>query len=85
MSRIEAKRGLQWSDLINLNRCQMTRTTPKLARPSPEFDATPAKECLTPDIRFSMHQTYIHVTLHYTACIPVFRAIWLLSGLDGWR
>ncbi|GBM63509.1 hypothetical protein AVEN_73789-1 [Araneus ventricosus] len=25
------------------------------------------------------------ITLHYTTCIPVFRAIWLLSGLDGWR
>ncbi|GBM80459.1 hypothetical protein AVEN_57297-1 [Araneus ventricosus] len=25
------------------------------------------------------------ITIHYTTCIPVFRAIWLLSGLDGWR
>ncbi|GBN06711.1 hypothetical protein AVEN_60639-1 [Araneus ventricosus] len=24
-------------------------------------------------------------TSHYTTCIPVFRTIWLLSGLDGWR
>ncbi|GBL74195.1 hypothetical protein AVEN_231072-1 [Araneus ventricosus] len=24
-------------------------------------------------------------TLHYTTCIPMFRAIWLLSGLNGWR
>ncbi|GBN23472.1 hypothetical protein AVEN_102900-1 [Araneus ventricosus] len=46
-------------DLVILNRCQMMRTTPKLAPPSPNFRTTSAGGRLTHDIRVSMHQAHM--------------------------
>ncbi|GBM19737.1 hypothetical protein AVEN_888-1 [Araneus ventricosus] len=40
-SRFEATRGLFWDGPRNLNRGQMTRATPELEPPSPNFHTTP--------------------------------------------
>ncbi|GBL76419.1 hypothetical protein AVEN_53191-1 [Araneus ventricosus] len=47
--------GYFGTDLVNLNRCQMTRTAPELANPSPNFHITPAEGRSIHD-RFNVHQ-----------------------------
>ncbi|GBO40477.1 hypothetical protein AVEN_130492-1 [Araneus ventricosus] len=42
MSRFEGHEDYLGTDLVILNRGQMTRTTPELTPPSPSFRATPA-------------------------------------------
>ncbi|GBM28961.1 hypothetical protein AVEN_232051-1 [Araneus ventricosus] len=44
-------------DLVILKSYQMTRTTPELAPPSPNFRNTPATGRLTPG-RFNLHQAH---------------------------
>ncbi|GBO15086.1 hypothetical protein AVEN_237407-1 [Araneus ventricosus] len=44
------------TDLVILNCGQMTRTTPDLAPPSPNFRTTPAGGRLAPYVRFDVQQ-----------------------------
>ncbi|GBM62133.1 hypothetical protein AVEN_207622-1 [Araneus ventricosus] len=58
--RFEATRGLFWTDLVILNRGQMTRTTPDLELPSPNFHATAAGGRLAFYVWFKVQQIRIH-------------------------
>ncbi|GFY09613.1 hypothetical protein TNCV_381081 [Trichonephila clavipes] len=59
--RTVATRRLLATDLVSLNHGQVTRTTPELASPSPNFHTT------TTGGRLNIGRFYLHHPLPYTA------------------
>ncbi|GFV47453.1 hypothetical protein TNCV_4831091 [Trichonephila clavipes] len=50
-------RRLLATEIVNLNHGQVTKTTPELASPTPNFRTIPTGERLSPD-RFNVQQIY---------------------------
>ncbi|GFV53203.1 hypothetical protein TNCV_1065621 [Trichonephila clavipes] len=69
-----AKRGLVAVNLIILNRSQVTRTTPELASPSPNFHTTPTGGSLSYDI-FNMNRPPLGGSSTVANTVSIIRAV----------